>query len=342
MKKVEAITDLQLLEAIVTRLLRQEHLVDEVPSPADYTVELVPQRYNGSSDIRVAVKIGPGVAYDVTQYWPNEDHRDMAAITDAATEIADNVAAIHEQRGDILDMCREVRATTRREIAKAKRKGLDYRFVSAKPFSVWESVRDGFAVKVVYERLSEYLRMETVAFDASYAEEVVESFSEAYDEQISRAMTRHNLDAIGATGRIDSVLVNALHEAGHNIPQILQRLAAEPSRILDVGDFEKQRGRDGGDQRTFTLHWRHGTVYGQVAMDGNASWHEGKLSFKETPVLLKGVVGKRLADVVGNNAFGDIRIRSSHGEKGKWGWLTCENDLLYFNSETGRLWSAAA
>lgn len=345
MKKVEAITDVQVLEVMVTLLLRKEYSIDEAPTPSDYTVELFPERFNQSSDVHVNVKVGRGVTFDITQHWPSDDHRDMAAVTAAATEIADNIATIHEQREEIMDMCREVRSATRRQIAKAKRQGLDYRFVAAYPVSLWDSVRDGFAVHVVYERLSEYLRMEPVAFDASYAAEVVESFDEVQEQQLNRAIMRYNLDAIGATGRIDSVLVNALREAGHNVPHVLQRLAAEDSWIVDIGKSGEDRRTftwGDGDQKSFTLHWRLGTVYGQVTMGENASWHEGKLSFKKTPVSLKGVVGKRLADVVGHDMFGDIRIRSSHGEKGKWGWLTCDNDLLYFNAETGRLWGEAA
>lgn len=345
MKKVEAISDIQLLASIVVRLLTKEHQVEQCPNLADYTVREYPNRFNGSSDIHVAVKVGRGVSFDVTQHWPQDDDRNMSTIMEAATEIADNVATVHEQAIEIMEMCKEVHAATSREIRKAERRGIDYRLLSAQPIALRDRVRDGFAVRVVYERLSEYLRMEPITFDASYGEEVSEEFAKHLDEQIDRSITRRDLDAIGATGRIDSVLVNALRKADYNIPHILQRLAAEDNWLLEIGERGRDRTtstRDSSDQKTFTLHWKNGAVYGQVLMGEDTSWHEGKLSFKNTPISLQGVEGRRLAEVVGQDEFGDIRIRSSHGQKGDWGRLDCEGELLYFNADTGRLWKTAA
>lgn len=326
--------DLQIVAAMVAKVLRDDHQIDEAPAPAEYLVMEDNIRINGSTDIRVGIKIDRVLAIDVNQHWWGEHDRDLAALVEAATEIAQEIAAVQDMRQDIVAMATEVRSAATREIANARRRGLPYRLVSTTPCAIYDKPSEGVTVNVVFEHLSESLRPERAMFGADSAADVAEAFDDDRKVQEERLWCRTSLDAAGATGRIDSVVVNAMREAGHDMAEVLKLLATAEDRSVDVG------GRF-GDKRIFRLHWNSGDVHAQVTLGDGASWHEGTLSFQRTPIALDRAKGRRLRDLVDNPIFGDnILVRSTYGKKGGHGCLRCTSDLLHFDAESGRLWAA--
>jgi len=128
--------------------------------------------------------------------------------------------------------------------------------------------------------------------------------------------------------------VNALVAAGHDMAGVLSKLAAEADQIVDIGGGPQAEG-------SFQLYWKEGQVFGWLKLADGGSWNEGRLYFQNSPIVLKGVEGKRVSDVLSNPVFGDnVRVTSASGDKGKIGTLSCTPDMLNFHAETGRLWAA--
>lgn len=325
--------DVQLLAMMVAKVLRTEHHIDTVPTPGDYKVLEADTRFNGSTDIQVAIALERGLTFSVKQHWWGDDDRDIQAILDAATEMAENIASVHELRREIIDMTFDVRAAATREIVKAKRRGLPYRLISTMPYSIRDSVRDGIAVTVMFQSLSEAVRLEHARFDADCAADVVKAFEGCHEEQQQRNTRRAQLDAAGATGRIDSVVVNAMQEAGHDLAEVLQLLADSDDWIVDIGER-------GDEKRMFRLHWDKGDVYAPITIGDGVSWHKGQLTFQKAPGGLTRAAGRRVRDIVDNPILGDIRVTSGSGKEGESCSLRCTQDLLHFDADTGRLWAA--
>jgi len=332
-KEVTAISDIQVVAAMVAKVLRHEHDIDEGPAPEDYRVAQQDVRFNGSTDILVGIKIDRTLSIDIRHHWWGEhDHR-LDTLVAAAGEIAEDIALVHDRRQDIIDMATEVRAAVTREIAKAKRRGLPYRLVSVTPNPVYDRVEEGIIIDVVFQRLSESLRPESASFGAECAADVATAFEGCREVQEQRLSRRADLIAAGATGRIDSVVVNAMQEAGHNMAEVLKLLVTTDDCIVDVGERDD-------DMRMFRLHWNDGDVYAQITLGDGASWHEGRLTFQNAPVSPENARGRRVRDIVDNAILGDVRVRSGSGEEGKFVALFCTRDLLHFDADTGRLWAA--
>jgi hypothetical protein len=331
--KVTAISDLQVVAAMVTKVLRDQHGIDEAPAPGDYRVAEGDTRLNGSTDILVGIKLARGLAIDVGQLWWTESDRTVEALVEAATEIAEDIALVHNQHQEIIEMATEVRAAITREIAKAKRRGLPYSLVSATPNAVYDRVGEGIIIDFVFQQLSESLRPEQAKFRAACAADVVAAFDGCREVQEQRLSRRAQLIAAGATGRIDSVVVNAMQDAGHNMAEVLKLLVTADDGIVDIGEGD-------GDMRLFRLHWNNGDVYAHITLGDGASWHEGRLTFQKAPVSPDNAKGRRVRDIVDNPIFGDVRVRSGSGKKGKSMALFCTQDLLHFDADTGRLWAA--
>jgi hypothetical protein len=331
--KVTASSDVQVLAAMVAKVLRDEHSIDEAPSREDYRVAQGDPRSNGSTDILVGIKLARNLAIDVRQVWWTESDRTVEALVAAAGEIAEDIALVHDRRQDIIHMAAEVRAVVTREIAKAKRRGLPYSLVSASPKAVYDRVGEGIIIDVVFQGLSESLRPESASFGAECEADVVAAFDGRREVQEQRLSRRADLTAAGATGRIDSVVVNAMQGAGHDMAEVLKLLVTTDDCIVDVGDRED-------DMRMFRLHWNNGDVYAQITLGDGASWHEGQLTFQKAPVSPDNAKGGRVRDIVDNPIFGDVRVLSGSGKKGEYVSLNCTQDLLHFDADSGRLWAA--
>jgi hypothetical protein len=338
-------TDVHLVTMMVAKVLKDEHQIDEAPSFADYEVMEADVRPNRSTDIRVAIPLGRGISIDVKQHWWGDGNRDLSELAETAIGIAENFASVHEMKEDILAMTKEVRTAASREIAKANRRGLEYRLVSVVPGADNSNVSEGVVVDVTFERLSENLRPKLASFAADCAADVAGAFKADREAQEQRVARRLHLNDAGATGRIDSVVVNAMREAGHNVAEVLKLLATAVDQIVDVGDHDEEvrqfhSGKRDEGKKWFRLYLNDGDVYARIEFGDGISWQEGKLSFQKAPLSLTKAKGRPVRDIVNNSNFGDIRVQSGSGKKGEYVVLYCTEDLLYFDADTGRLWPA--
>lgn len=325
--------DLQLVALMTSKLLKADHGIDTPPVPADYRLFDKKQHANQSQELRVGIRIDRAVTVDVDHIWWGEEATDLTTLTDIAFQMADTISRMHAQRITIIEMLADVKAAARREVAKGRRQGIPYRLVSVTPVPS-ASDHGEVCTEVLVETLGENLRFQLSRIEALNGGDVTEVFEAWKDEQSSRARLAGALEEVGATGQIDAVIVNALVAAGHDMAEVLARLATEEDRIVDIG---------GGpaEERSFQLYWKEGQVFGWLNLADGGSWNEGRLYFRNSPIALKGVEGKRVSDVLANPVFGNnVRVTSASGDKGKIGTLSCTPDMLNFHAETGRLWAA--
>ena len=343
--KVNANTDVHLVTMMVAKVLKDEHQVDEAPSFADYEVMEADVRPNRSTDIRVAIPLGRGISIDVKQHWWGDGDRHLTNLAEAAIALAENLSSVHQMKEHIVAVTKEVRTAVSREVAKAKRRGLKYRLVSAIPSADNHDFRGDVLVDVIFELLSDKLLPAPAFFSAKCAADVAENFNGCREEQELRITRRLHLNDAGATGRIDSVVVNAIREAGHNMAEVLKLLATCVDEFVDVGDHDEEgRGSHSGkrdeEMKWFRLFWKDGVVYGRIELGDGVSWSKGRLTFRKGPVSLAKSKGRHVRDFVNKSIFGDIRVQSGFGKKGDYLSLNCIEELLYFDADTGRIWSA--
>ena len=327
-------SDVQLLALMVAKILRDGHGIATAPKASEYKVgdEI---RSNGSTDIILDVRINKRTKMKVRQHWWSDSDRDLEELTKAAAELAESISAIQAQRDEISGRTDEVRAAAIGEFAKARRRGLPYRLLWAEPEAIYDSVLSGYSISVGVQTYSTAAKLKVSSFHADCEEEVSEIIKGWEEEQSLLAMIRSNLDFVGATGSIDSVVVNALREAGHDVARALQLLSEGEDWFLDIGE------RGDADDRYFCLYWNHGTVYARIRLSNGGHWSEGNLTFNQSPMSLAGKNGKLLRDVVPEPVFGDdVRIRTAHGKKGGRASIWCDQQRLHFNAETGALWAA--
>jgi len=326
--------DIALVAMMVAKLLREEYGITEAPKAADYSVS-DKIRHNGSTDLSLAVRLGGGLSFDVRQHWWVDHDRDLEALTETATELAENISIVHSQRTEMLELTKLVRNAAVRECSKARRRGLPYRVLSAEPSAAYDSISQGYGINVGVQAYSKAARLQETSFFVDSAEEVVSILASWEEEQSVLARARATLDQAGATGRIDSVVANALREAGHDVPDTLRRLVQSQEWSLDLGE----RGDD--ERRFFCLYWKDGTVRAHIKLANGGTWSEGIVRLQASPVSLTGKGGEALCEVLPDSAIGnDVRIRRASGKKGSHATIWCDQDLLNFNADTGELWAA--
>ncbi|MES3150941.1 hypothetical protein [Sphingomonas faeni] len=324
--------DLQLVALMISKLLKTDHGMDTAPVPADYRLVDTKSHANVGQELRVGIRIDRAVTVDVDHIWWGEDATDLTTLTNIAFQMADTIGRMHAQRITIIEMLADVNAAARKEVAKGRRRGIPYRLASVTP-TPSGSDHGEVCMEVLVETLGENLRPQLSRFEAHNGVDATEVFEAWNDEQSSRARLAGALDEVGATGQIDAVIVNALLAAGHDMIGVLSKLAIEADRIVDIGGGPQEEG-------SFQLYWKEGQVFGWLKLADGGSWNEGRLYFQNSPIVLKGVEGKRVSDVLSNPVFGDnVRVTSASGDKGKIGTLSCTPDMLNFDAETGRLWA---
>lgn len=325
--------DIKLLAMMVAKILRDEHGIDTAPKASEYRLD-GKVRFNASTDMLLNLAIDKRTQMTIRQHWWTEE-RDLEQLTTAASELAENIAEVHSLRGEIAETTAEVRAAAIREFAKARRRGLPYRLLWAQPETQYDRVGDGYSISVGLQIYSKAAKLETSSFYASSREEVIEAIASLEEDQTHLSNVRWNLNSAGATGSIDSVVVNALREAGHDVADALRQLSETEDWLVDLGK------RGDPDDKFFCLYWKAGVVYASLTRGNGAHWREGHLTFRESPISFARKDGKLLRDVVSDKVFGDsIRIHRASGKKGGYASAWCSQDLLHFDAATGELWAA--
>lgn len=330
-KTTESDHDLQLLAALVARHLRREH--ESAPPPPAWAYRLEPsgQWVPGRMDVVLPVPVGRETAVRLVGSWHSDEFRDIEDLTGTAEQFAERISGLHASAGTNRSMLSQVRATVRREMAKANRRGLSYRLVDLAPGDI--EVDDpslDFHVRITLEMIGGTPQPEIMGFDACCAEDVTEIFAGLLEGQTSLARTWARMADAGATGAIDALVLADLTEAGVEIPVLLKQLHASPEWAIDIVT-------PAGEEKV--LYWKDGIVEGHVTI-GEGSWNQGTVNLRNAPAALAGpVVGRPLAEVLPHHLLDDsIRIRRSHGRPGGTATLWCERRLSTFNAHTGQIW----
>lgn len=330
----ENMGDLQLLAALVAKRLRQDYGVDAVPAACDYRLADSKTFFQAGKEVQVDVHLGRGlkvVVYDV--WWHTDKPAELDSLLRNSSDIADKVAETMQDADAIRAMVSEVSAAAKREIAKARRRGLPYLLTSITLPPLEAGRHDQTVVRVEHLAYGRSLQLEPFEFCAESAEDVMHAFAGIAEEQARNKDNRDWLDHIGATGRIDSVVVAALGEAGLDLPEVLVALRDAKEWIV---------GLDAPGGKRFTLHWDEGAVRGQIQLGDGVSWHQGRLSLGRAARTLKKLPKESPLNQLFQHPFLEDRIRiwGDYKTKGEHLLIHCSEAMLNFDADSGRLWAA--
>lgn len=321
--------DIQLLSLMVTKKLKGDY-GDPLPVSIEYELGDDPQRWEDRRQLNVMLTMTRGLTLRHQTVWWSDGSRDMEFIESAAEELDERISRFIDTQDDIRAMIAEVRAATKREIAKANRRGLAYRFVDIDLVASEHNYPSRVCPRISIERLSHSLRPEIASFEADCAYEVKYYFEMNREEQEKRVASRARLAEKGATGKIDAVVANALKSAGFDLPEVIDRLRQSDSWIVDIITEDQH----------FPLYWKNGAVYAHIRLEDGVSWNEGRLTFREAPkALTKRLVGRDLASVFQHPLLPDgLAIQYADGSKGGYGVLSCTPSFFHFDLASGHIW----
>lgn len=333
MKKVNARAipeDLQLLALLVAKRLRSEHAGASAPGVGDYRIADSKAFVQAGSEVQVDIDLGRGVKVQFYDAWWDSD---LDWLLRMSSGIAEKIDRTVRHADGIRAMVAEVTAAARREIAKARRRGLSFSLTSVTLPPLEAGQHDEAIVRVEHLAYGKSLQLEPSAFHAACAEDVVSAFAGIVGEQGRRRDQRAWFDHIGATGRIDSVLVAALGAAGLDLTHVLTTMRDAEEWIVDFNIADGKR---------MTLHWDEGTVRAQVGLGEGVSWQKGRLSFDKSERRLRKVrKGSPLSKVFDHPFLNDrICVSGDYKTEGQYLSVNCNEAMMHFDADSGRLWAA--
>lgn len=325
--------DLHLFALLVAKRLRHEHQLKSAPAPGDYRIADSKVFSQIGKEVQVEVDLGRGLKVMVYDAWWQEDEAGLDFLIRCADGTADKICETVGQAEATRQMIAEVKGAARKEVAKARRRGLAYTIMSVSLPPLQAGGHDQTVARVQHLALGRSLQLEAFAFHAECAEDVVSAFAGLADEQSRRAGHRASLDHIGATGTIDSVVVAALGAAGLDLADVLTTMRDADDWIVDF---------DVGEGQRLSLHWDEGAVRARIKLGDEVDWHKGKLSFGKSARSLKRLPSGSPVNRIFEHPFLEerIRIRGDYKIKGEHLSVNCNEAMLNFDADSGRLWAA--
>lgn len=323
--------DLEIITLLVAKLLRDEHFIYRAPTPADYAIAPTGRALGASADLHVNVDLGRGMSIRVDHPWGADSDRDIETLVDDAQVISDKIAELRDHAPEIRGVIARVKAATKREIARAKRRGLPNELVSVAVMPVGATDNEHWIIRVEHAALAQSLKLEPFSFEATHESDVAAAFAGFLEVQISRAERRAALDEMGATGTIDAVVVAAIADAGLDVAEVLIGLRDSDDWTVDVAS--------GGDRR-FALHWQEGAVFAQVDLGDGVTWHENRLDFRKATKTVGEIDNGSPLSSFFEHPFLDERlvVRSGRSTEGERATIHCNRALLAFDADSGRIW----
>ena len=324
--------DLRLLALLVANRLRQEHLIEDVPATGAYRIADSKFYLQAGKEVRVDVDLGEGLTITIYHVWWG-DTPDLEQLMDSAEQIADKIAESLQDCEETRAMIAEVASVARREIAKARRRGLPYKLMSVTLPPLAAGCDDQSVARVEHLALGRSLQLERFAVHAECGNDVALAFESIADEQAQHVHRRARLDEIGATGTIDSVVVAAIGAAGLDLPHVLTTMRDADDPVVDF---------DVADGTCLTLHWDAGAVRAHIDLGEGVNWHKGKLWFGRAEQSLKPLSkGSALNKLYEHPFLSDrIRILKDYSPDRGSLFVSCNEAMLNFDADSGRLWAA--
>lgn len=323
--------DIELLTLLIERAL-DGNACDASILGADCVHVMTSPTDDRRLNLEVRFNIMQGMPAVVTDWGWRHDRDDAADHCRRAKEIASSIGLLWRERKEIKVAVAHVTTAVRREIARAKRRHIQYRLVSAAICPVEAGNTKFPYVHVRLERLSASLLPEIVQLEVDDAAQVKESFANMLESQEVRRARQIILQDAGADGEIDAVALRIMQLNGCDVPAILASLPHAECEILDV-DLPETAGRP------MVLFWKDGIVHANVGLSETVQWSEGRVSFKEVPKRFPARPhGRLLSDFVKHEALpGHLQIHSGYrsGTSASAGVLV---PMARFNSATGQAW----
>lgn len=324
--------DLQLLSQLVSRLLRNSIYGAKAPSAKNYVVTPEADHPMGRGWLRVAAEIRQGMKVQLEHvWWPVEDE-DLDTLVEKADSIAEALERLSQEADMLEDMLEEVRSVAKREVSKARRRGLPYRLISVDLPVIDATSADGLFAVVEIEALQPSLRLGMMKFQVETGEELVACLADARTKQEARAERLTEFQKAGATGAIDIVVLNALKDAGLNERAIIEHIRESDDRIVDFPIAGERQ----------PLYWEDGILFARLELGEGAHWNAGTLTLSKSPVGASAKTGFPLADIFPHPYLTpEITVAWVTGKKGASARINCQSEFSLFHHDADAFLKAA-
>ncbi|TXC71321.1 hypothetical protein FSB78_10485 [Sphingomonas ginsenosidivorax] len=260
------------------------------------------------------------------------DHQVAGNESRVANRVCDYAMRASYVAADLAPRFQSMAKSAQLLVENGERRGLPVKLVSVHlaQFGFWEQPDDAQFV-VTIETLGQNLRSRHMPMTTGSEEALGRLFVTAMETLERRAVARARLDDANADGTIDLLSLNAIARVG-NAMAILQTMMTRNDLTLG-NDFE--------------LCWEEGAIYSIADGTDRVAWTGSILTVSdyvlpETTCI--NAIGRPVTDVIAHPAL-DERILvgtvTSHEGEGANFVIAClEIPDLYFNVESGQIWSA--
>lgn len=213
---------------------------------------------------------------------------DILEIVDQQTFSYQSMLVYHDVTEEIIA---EVKVTAKREIAKAKRRGLAWKLIDIKPSTVEAGSSSLPSAEVTIEMLNAALVPNPYCVVTQYSDDVISDLTDErlVANQTLRSVRKDWFDGVKAAGAIDAVALAVLRSSGQDVPAVIGRMRAnDDGFVLWCGDLP------------LTLRWEDGLIKATFAINDDISYADSSLMLRgsENLASTRGLSGKPASDVV--------------------------------------------
>lgn len=220
----------------------------------------------------------------------------------------------------------EVKVTAKREIAKARRRGLAWKLLDIKPSTVEAGSTSLPSAEVTIEMLNAALVPHPYSVVTQYSDDVLSDLTgeRLVANQTLRSVRKDWFDGVGAAGAIDAVALAVLRSSGQDVPAVIGRMRAnDDGFVLQCGDLR------------LILRWEDGLIKPIFAINDQISYQDSGLSMRgpEKPTSTRGLCGKPASAVVESPLLEGAVIVDAADSAGTFK-VTLEPRFHVFDAET--------
>ncbi|RXD04845.1 hypothetical protein EQZ23_06795 [Sphingomonas sp. UV9] len=283
--------DVQLAKLLIARKLKDEG-IDMAPEKIVVTLKSEAGR---NTKIRFRYPAAK-VRVTIQSVVGDSDELTFGDIVEMVEEQAYDYQRMLDYHDGAEELIAEAKVTARREIAKAKRRGLAWKLLDVQPSTVEAGSNELPSAEVTIEMLSAALVPKPYGVVAQYSEEIVRDLTEerVVLNQTLRSVRKKWLDGVGAGGAIDAVALAALRSSGQDVPAVIRRMReSDNGFVVWCGDL------------ALSLRWADGLIKANFGITKEISYANSSLSLE-----------------------GPEKLASTHGLSGKPAGVVVESPLL--------------
>lgn len=185
----------------------------------------------------------------------------------------------------------EVKVTAKREIAKAKRRGLAWKLLDIQPPTVEAGSTSLPSAEVTIEMLNAALVPNPYCVVTQYSDDVISDLTDErlVANQTLRSVRKNWFDGVGAAGAIDAVALAVLRSGGQDVPAVIRRMReSDNGFVVWCGDLP------------LSLRWADGLIKANFGITKEISYANSSLTLRGPEKLgsMHGLSGKPASVVV--------------------------------------------